>query len=158
LFSELGYTYVDVRPPLEIEEVGKVPGSVNIPLKLAKKKFDPEQNKKVFIKEDNPDFLKQIQQKFPDPETAKILIGCSNGTKYSMDALTALDDAGYVNIVGLRGGYYAWFKVFDNKLRRRNFGEYQEDYQHGADSTGIHASGAGFAKADKIDEWVPPEF
>lgn len=25
-----------------------------------------------------------------------------------MDALMALDEAGYVNIVGLKGGYYAW--------------------------------------------------
>ena len=25
-----------------------------------------------------------------------------------MDALMALDEAGYVNLVGLKGGYYAW--------------------------------------------------
>lgn len=50
----------------------------------------------------------QIEKRFPDKDNAKILIGCSNGRKYSMDALMALDEAGYVNIVGLKGGYYAW--------------------------------------------------
>lgn len=147
-----------MRPPVEVEEIGKVPGSINIPIKLGKKKYDTEQKKKVLIKTDNPDFIKQIQKKFPDPETAKIIVGCSNGRTYSRDALMALDDAGYANIVGLAGGYYAWFKIFDNKLRRRVKGDYQEDYMHGADSAGIHASGAGFEKADKIEEWVPPDY
>lgn len=50
----------------------------------------------------------QIEKKFPDKENTKLLIGCSNGRKYSMDALMALDEAGYVNLVGLKGGYYAW--------------------------------------------------
>ncbi|CAM6124578.1 unnamed protein product [Calypogeia fissa] len=158
LFTELGYTYVDVRPSVEVDEIGKVPGSINIPIKLGQKKYDAELKKKVLVKTDNPDFLKQIQKKFPDPETAKILVGCSNGRTYSMDALVALDEAGYVNIVGLQGGYYAWFKVFDNKLRRRMKGEYAEDYSHGADSAGIHASGAGFERTDKIEEWVPPDY
>lgn len=35
-----------------------------------------------------------------------------------MDALEALDEAGYSNLAGLRGGYYAWFGVFDHKLNR----------------------------------------
>lgn len=49
-----------------------------------------------------------MEKRFPDKDEAKILIGCSNGRKYSMDALMALDEAGYTNIVGLKGGYYAW--------------------------------------------------
>jgi hypothetical protein len=36
----------------------------------------------------------------------------------------------------------------ENKLGRRVFGEYKENYMHGADTCGIHASGAGFAKMD----------
>lgn len=51
----------------------------------------------------------QIQRRFPNRE-AKLLVACSNGTKYSLDALEALDEAGYHNIVGLKGGYQAWFR------------------------------------------------
>lgn len=51
----------------------------------------------------------QVQRKFPNKE-AKLLVSCSNGRQYSIDALEALDEAGYTNIVGLRGGYNAWFR------------------------------------------------
>ena len=43
----------------------------------------------------------QVKKKFPDTET-KLLIGCSDGRTYSMDALMALDEEGYTNIVGLK--------------------------------------------------------
>ena len=58
---------------------------------------------------------------------------------------------------GVRGGFYAWFRVFDNKLARRMVGEYAEQYTHSADSTGIHASGAGFERSDFAGIWQPPE-
>jgi hypothetical protein len=49
--------------------------------------------------------------------------------------------------------------VWDANLRRRRGDGYTEAYEHGADSCGIHASGAGFAEmADKIEAWVPPKF
>ena len=51
----------------------------------------------------------QVQRRFPD-KGAKLLVACSNGRQYSIDALEALDEAGYTNIVGLRGGYTAWFR------------------------------------------------
>jgi rhodanese-related sulfurtransferase len=51
----------------------------------------------------------QVQRKFPD-RGAKLLVACSNGRQYSIDALEKLDEAGYTNIVGLRGGYTAWFR------------------------------------------------
>jgi rhodanese-related sulfurtransferase len=51
----------------------------------------------------------QVQRKFPSKD-AKLLVACSNGRQYSIDALEALDGAGYTNIVGLRGGYTAWFR------------------------------------------------
>ena len=47
--------------------------------------------------------------------------------------------------------------VFDNKLARRMSGEYAEQYTHSADSTGIHASGAGFERSDFAGVWQPPE-
>lgn len=55
-------------------------------------------------------------------------MGCSNGKAYSIDALEALEEAGYENLSFVRGGYNAWFRIFDNKLARRNYGEYQERY------------------------------
>lgn len=51
----------------------------------------------------------QVQKRFPNKE-AKLLVACSNGTKYSLDVLETLDGAGYVNLVGLKGGYQAWFR------------------------------------------------
>lgn len=101
LFSELGWVYLDVRPSLELEEVGKVKGSVNIGIKNSKRVWSAEEKKKVIQKEDNPDFVKQVEKKFPDKQT-KILIGCSDGKSYSIDALIALEEAGYENLAGLR--------------------------------------------------------
>ncbi|KAK9902888.1 hypothetical protein WJX75_009856 [Coccomyxa subellipsoidea] len=157
LYSEDGYTYLDVRPALEYEDVGRVKGSVNIPMMIAKRVYDPEQKKKVVKKEENPNWIEQVKKKFPDTET-KLLIGCSDGRTYSMDALMALDEEGYTNIVGLKGGYYGWFRVFDNKLGRRKNGEYAEQYTHDGDSCGIHSSGAGFERVDKVEKWVPPSY
>jgi len=57
-----------------------------------------------------------------------------------------------------QGGYYAWFRIFDNKLNRRKSGEYAEQYTHDGDSCGIHSSGAGFPRMDPADQWVPPAF
>lgn len=45
-----------------------------------------------------------MKKRFPDTET-KLLIGCNDGRTYSMDALMALDEEGYTNIVGLKVGH-----------------------------------------------------
>jgi hypothetical protein len=58
---------------------------------------------------------------------------------------------GYENLAWLKGGYNAWYNTFDNKLKRRVYGEYAETYMHDGDSCGIHASGAGFARVDAIE-------
>ena len=99
----------------------------------------------------------QVERKFPD-KAAKLLIGCSNGRQYSMDALMELDDAGYINLAGLKGGFNAWNTVFDSKLNRRRTGEYAEQYTHDGDSAGIHSSGAGFPRMDPADRFVPQEY
>jgi hypothetical protein len=49
-------------------------------------------------------------------------------------------------------------RTWDNKLQRRRFGEYEENYSHDGDSGGIHASGAGFDRVDKIEAWSPPMY
>jgi rhodanese-related sulfurtransferase len=79
---------------------------------------NPGGSAQVCIKTENPAFKDLIKKKFPNTD-AKILVACSDGRAYSMEALEALDEMGYTNLVGLKGGYYAWFKVFDNKLNRR---------------------------------------
>jgi hypothetical protein len=71
----------------------------------------------VVVKEPNPNFIQQFQRKFPSKETF-FIVGCSDGKSYTLDALEALDEAGYVNMVALKGGYYSWFRKWDNNLRR----------------------------------------
>jgi hypothetical protein len=45
---------------LEVEEVGKVKDSVNIPFVLAFRAYDSEERKKVVKKEPNPEFVQQV--------------------------------------------------------------------------------------------------
>lgn len=47
------------RPRRPRRQVGKAKGSVNVPLVLAKWKYNAETRKKEAIKEDNPDFIAQ---------------------------------------------------------------------------------------------------
>jgi hypothetical protein len=58
----------------------------------------------------------------------------------------------------LRSPFRNLCRTWDNKLGRRRFGEYEENYSHDGDSGGIHASGAGFEKMDKIENWRPPAY
>ena len=46
--------------------------------------------------------MPQVQKKIPNKDTP-IIVGCSNGTTYSIDALELLDEAGYTCLVGLKG-------------------------------------------------------
>ena len=157
LFTEGRYKYLDVRPEIELDATGKVKGCVNVPIVNAKWRYDPEQKKKVVDKADNDQFVAQVKKKFPDL-TTPIIVGCSDGRSYSLDALGELDDAGYECLVGLKGGFYAWYRVWDANLRRRRNGEYAETYTHDGDTCGIHASGAGFDRVDSIEKWAPPKF
>jgi len=157
LFTEGGYKYLDVRPELELDAVGKVKNCINVPLYNATSKYDPEQKKKVVTKTENPDFVQLVKKKIPDLEMP-IIVACSDGKAYALEALGELDEAGYVNLVGLKGGFYAWYRVWDNNLRRRRNGEYAETYTHDGDSCGIHSSGAGFTNENAIEKFVPPTF
>lgn len=62
LYSNGGYTYLDVRSSLEVDEVGKVRDSVNIPWVLCTRVWDSQEQKKVIKKEDNPDFIAQVRR------------------------------------------------------------------------------------------------
>jgi rhodanese-related sulfurtransferase len=160
LFSELGYNILDIRSEWEIDSVGNFPRELpsdhksgakiyTVPLINARAQYDSDAGKKV-VKDQQPnrDFMNQVKKIFPDTN-AKIIICCSDGRNRAIQALEALDEAGYVNIVGLRGGYNMWNRTWDAKLRRRNLpGDFQEEYQHGADGCGVHATGASFQNQD----------
>jgi len=157
LFSCDGYAWLDVRSELEVSEVGSVKGSINVPFEHVNRVYDAAEGKKVVKRSPNTDFARMVEKKLPNKQ-AKIMIGDSDGTTYAIDALDALDEAGYENIVGIKGGYNAWFRTWDHKLNRRRGDGYQETYTHDGDSCGIHASGAGFEKMDAIEAWAPPKY
>ena len=153
LYDHGGYTMLDIRTSDEVNRFGQIPTarrareggvSVRVPFKNVKKRF--EDGKQQIETSDNPDFLDQVAAKFS--KDTKLLILDFDG-QAAIDALEALYEKGFDQIVGIQGGYKMWFKTWDNKLKRRNLGEYQEhSWGEGRDSLGIHASGAGFENGD----------
>lgn len=160
LYSHGGYTILDIRSEVEVDKYGKIPVSrapeggkaVCVPFQLSRKWFE---NGAVQVETSaNPDFISEVQGRFaPD---AKLIVMDFDGQDNALDALDMLFDNGYEEIVGLQGGYRNWFRTWDNKLKRRNLGEYQEhSWGEGETSCGIHASGAGFENQDaqSADFW-----
>ena len=75
----------------------------------------------------------------------------------SMAALRALDDAGFVNIVGMRNGYNGFSQVFDSKFNRRVAPDVMREVESRDfpdQSTGIFGTGAGYDRVDTV-QWVP---
>merc|ERR1712232_314673 len=142
---EEGYTWLDVRTDQEWDE-GHIPEGIaeHVPLIIAgSRRFDSETGTRVFKDQKaNPSFIRNVQDIFPNKD-AKILVACSDSRSRAMMALEALDEAGYTNIVGIKGGYLAWQKIYDSKFRRRRTGEVSEVFGHEGDTAGIHGSGAG---------------
>lgn len=142
-----GYIWLDVRSKAEAEEE-RIVGSVNIPLINATKKFDSEVGDRVLKQgKKNPDFMSQIEKKFKNKEQ-KILVGCSGGRNRAIQALQMLDEAGYTNIVGIKGGFNKYFSTFDAKNRRRVVDIMESVYSADGDAAGIHDSGAHFDRMD----------
>ena len=176
LFSDHGYNILDIRSEVEIDQIGNFPRSLpsdhpahggkffEVPLIFAKSQYDSEAGKKVMKNmEKNEGFIRKVEELFPDKANAKIIVACSDGRNRAIQALEALDAAGYVNIVGLRGGFNMWNRTWDAKMRRRNLpGDFQEEWQHGADGCGVHATGASFQNQDAFQyadwkddtEWI----
>lgn len=159
LYSHGGYVILDIRTNIEVDKYGMMPndrtsaGSVCIPFFDAKRKF--ENGRSVEEKTENPFFLEDVIYEFPDKDE-NILVMDFDGNSGAVEALDLLFDEGYENIVGMQGGYKDWFRTWDNKMKRRNMGEYQEhSWGDGETSCGIHASGAGFANQDaqSADFW-----
>jgi len=162
LFVAGGYKILDVRAKSEIEFMGNYPRDQTIgprikevPIINATRKYDSEKGEKCYQQTVNADFRKQVEKVFPNKEE-KIIVSCSDGRNRAIQALETLDEMGYTNIVGLKGGYNLWNRQWDSKLRRRNLpGVFKEEYQHGADGCGVHATGAGFENQDAFQygEW-----
>lgn len=142
-----GYKWLDVRSKPEYDEERTV-GSVNIPIINATKKFDTETKERVLVQgKKNEDFMKQVEKKFPKKD-AFILVGCSDGRNRAIQALQLLDEAGYSNIVGIKGGFNKYYSTFDAKNRRRVVDIMESVYTADGDAAGIHDSGAQFDRMD----------
>jgi hypothetical protein len=72
-----------------------------VPFALARMNFSPESGQMVVGAEPVVGWAQKVQQLLPNPNTP-ILVFCTNGTDYSIDALTALEEAGYTTLVGLK--------------------------------------------------------
>ncbi len=88
-----GYTYVDVRSEGEFE-ASHPAGAVNIPL----------MHKGAMGMTPNPQFLAAFKAAFPDPDGAKVIVGCAGGNR-SMRAADVLEREGYDELVEQRAGF-----------------------------------------------------
>lgn len=123
---EIGYKMLDVRSLYEVN-LGKITGSVHVPLINAKKAGFLPGGRVALEQSANKNFLEDVKAKFPTKSTP-MLVFCSDGFDRSIQALILLEKAGYTNIVGVKYGYNGWCNKFTNKLKRRRSDGYKEDY------------------------------
>jgi rhodanese-related sulfurtransferase len=125
LYSE-NYAFLDVRSQEELESEGKVlpkmPNVFHAPIVKFSKRYDSVLGRKVVDKAPNANFVAEVGQKVLSKDQGLILL-CSGvpsqGAQRSAQALEALRNAGYNNLVVLQGGYPAWAVQYTNKLERR---------------------------------------
>jgi rhodanese-related sulfurtransferase len=86
-----GAVLLDVRDRIEFSFVGHALGAVNIPWKDA-----PDWKP-------NPNFVDEVRQRIPNPETP-IYLMCRSGQR-SMDAAKALAAAGYRDLTNIDEGF-----------------------------------------------------
>jgi len=91
LDSEEGYVYLDVRSSGEFAQ-GRAPGAVNVPIL--------EQGPMGMAP--NANFLSDCESQFH--KETKIITACLRGGR-SMRAASILIEAGFVNVVDMRGGF-----------------------------------------------------
>nr|AAW26611.1 SJCHGC01785 protein [Schistosoma japonicum] len=90
---------IDVREPYELEEAGKIPNSVNIPLGEIEDAF----------KLDGINFREKYKIEKPGVADKNLVFSCRSGVR-SLRALKIVKDLGYENPLNLVGGYNAWAK------------------------------------------------
>ena len=95
LAEKNGYQYLDVRTPEEFGE-SHPEGAMNVPVMF----------KGAMGMSPNPDFIAQVESKFPDKDAA-LVVGCLSGKRSEM-AVNQLMDAKYTNVVNVTGGFMAW--------------------------------------------------
>jgi rhodanese-related sulfurtransferase len=86
------YVYLDVRSTPEFA-AGHVPGARNIPL------LEPDASGRMAP---NPRFLEVVEKNFG--KDARLITGCMKGGR-SMKAAELLQQAGFSNVVDMRGGF-----------------------------------------------------
>lgn len=91
LDTEPAAVLLDVRDRTEFGFVGHPTGAVNIPWKEAPA-WTP-----------NPNFIAEVRQRVPDPNTPVFLL-CRSGQR-SLDACKALADAGYTDVNNIEEGF-----------------------------------------------------
>jgi rhodanese-related sulfurtransferase len=122
LWKQGDHTLVDIRSDMEGRESGRVrgsnKGSVDIPLFNARSTYDSYARRKVVTAEPNREWLKKMNERFPDRDS-KILLMCSDGSGRAPQAARLLSRDGYWNIAVMAGGYNAWDQRFDKRLQPR---------------------------------------
>ena len=86
-----GFRYLDVRTVEEFQ-AGHAKGAVNIPIIL----------KTPAGREQNPNFLTVVQEKFP--KGTKLVIGCHSGGRSAI-ACQVLETQGYPEVYNIIGGF-----------------------------------------------------
>lgn len=92
LDSNQGYVYLDVRTAPEFE-AGHVPGAKNVPV------VEPDAAGRMQL---NPRFLEIVEKNFG--KQARLVTGCMKGGR-SLKAAELLLQAGFANVVDMRGGF-----------------------------------------------------
>jgi len=110
-----GYVFLDVRSKPEYEY--RISPSLHVPIVNAVYRFDTALKRKVPQQTINAQFVQGVEATVPDKAT-KLIVTCSDGRVRTLSALRALDEAGYTNLVGMRGGYNGFSRVFDGKFWR----------------------------------------
>jgi len=90
------FEYLDVRTPEEFAG-GRCPKSVNIPIMFAGPGGMTPNDK----------FMEQVAEKFPNPETDHIAVGCKAGPR-ATKAIAMLSAAKYQHLLNVLGGFTAW--------------------------------------------------
>jgi rhodanese-related sulfurtransferase len=153
LNHEGGYDFLDVRT--ETEHEYRIAYSVNVPIITGQWRFNTEAKCKLPQQAVNADFVAQVSTVFA--KDAKIIVVCSDGRVRCLGALQALDEAGFTNLVGMRGGYNGFSRVFDSKFARRVDPDAMKEVESRDfpdQSTGIFGTGAGYDRVDTV-AWVP---
>lgn len=160
------YACLDVRTP---DEAGyNIPSAVNVPLIMGSWRFDSAAKRRAPQQQARNDaFLARVVKRFPD-RAAPLVVHCSDGRKRTLAALQALDAAGYTHLVGLRGGFAAFTREYDSKMKWRHTDDKQPggvgrdmwrevdgSDQFGAEqSTGINHCNS-FERMDNPDNLLP---